>query len=138
MSKKNVRVYAGSPVTILDQDYNMRVTMLGNDYLDDVFGSPDVALAKYNEVLGAMRDGKFGKECRELLCHFIHAAIIHNAYDRDGNKIREIPTAFELRSSLTEGEMMRIFIVFGGALKASLPEQTEKKDTAEEGGSTPQ
>lgn len=123
----NIRNYRGERVEILGKEYFLFLSMLGNDYLDEVFGSPDKAAVKY----AAIRGKEIDKEVREVLCHFIHACLIHNAYDREGNVVREVPTAFELRSSLSQKELLMLFKAMEVAVVESNPKPAEGEASLE-------
>lgn len=126
----NIKNPAGMPVQIMGQSYNMLLTMLGNDYLEDTFGNPTLALKKYNDMIVKMNETGLDKECREILIHFIYASIIHNQFDNQGNVIREIPTAFEIKANLGQNDLLRLLRSMTQAQNMSfpdVPENTEEK-----------
>jgi len=130
----NIRKYAGIPVEIMGESYNMLLTMLGNDYLEDIFGTPTIALQKYNDMIVKMNETGLDKECREILIQFIYASIVHNQFDNQGNIIREIPTAFEIKSGLGQNDLLRLLQSMSKAQNMSFPDVVESQ---EEKGDTP-
>ena len=130
----NIRKYAGIPVEIMGESYNMLLTMLGNDYLEDIFGTPTIALQKYNDMIVKMNETGLDKECREILIQFIYASIVHNQFDNQGNIIREIPTAFEIKSGLGQNDLLRLLQSMSKAQNMSFHDVVESQ---EEKGDTP-
>lgn len=124
----NIRNYVGVPVEILGETYNMKLTMLGSDYLEETYGNPLAAFGKYNAMLGRLKEFGIDKECRETLINFIYAAIVHNQYDAQGNIIRKIPTAFELKSSLTGNDLILLLQAMTKAQSESLPDIDEAQE----------
>jgi hypothetical protein len=128
----NIRNHVGVPVEILGQKYNMLLTMLGNDYLEEIYGNPIIAMQKFQQMISRMKETGLDKESREILIHFIYAAICHNAYDFEGEIIRKIPTAFEIKSSLGQNALMKLLQAMNEAQNMSFPEPKESDDDQEE------
>ena len=127
----NVRNYAGIPVEIIGQKYNLLLTMLGNDYLEDQFGSPTAALTKYNDMITQINKTGMDKDCRDILIHFIYASIIHNQFDNQGNIIREIPGFFEIKSTLGQNDLLKLLQSMTAAQNASFPDPKEGQEEKE-------
>jgi len=125
---ENVRNYAGVPVVIMGQKYNMLLTMVGSDYLEEQFGSPTKALTAYNDMIKHMQKNGVDKESREVLIHFVYASIIHNQYDKIGNIIREIPTPFEIKSTLMQNDLLQLLKSITLAQNASFPDPQEDQE----------
>jgi hypothetical protein len=121
----NIRNYVGAPVEILGETYNMKLTMLGSDYLEEIYGNPLAAFNKYNEMIKRLKEVGVDKDCRETLINFVYAAIIHNQFDEQGNVVRKLPTAFELKSSLMQNDLIGLLQVMTKAQTESLPDVTD-------------
>ena len=127
----NIRNYAGTPVEIMGQKYNLLLTMLGNDYLEEQYGSPTAALTKYNDMVLRIQEVGMDKECRETLLHFIYASIIHNQFDNVGNIIREIPSVFELKSTLGQADLFNLLKSMTTVQSASFPDPNPNQEEKE-------
>ena len=124
----NIRKYAGVPVEIMGQQYNMLLTMLGNDYLEEHYGSPVIALQKYATMIENLKSNGLDKENRDILVHFIYASICHNAYDNQGNIVRDIPSAFEIKSSIGQNDLIKLLQAMNQAQQASFPDPVEQEE----------
>lgn len=128
----NIRNYVGVPVEIMGETYNMKLTMLGSDYLEETYGNPLEAFNKYNAMIARLKKNGVDKECRDTLINFIYASIIHNQFDDQGNVIRKIPTAFELKSSLMQNDLIALLQSMTRAQTESLPDVSESNEVQEE------
>jgi hypothetical protein len=118
---KNVSMNTGVPVSILGEDYNLSLTMLGMDYLDEQYGVAGAAMQSFVEMGKKFKEGSVDKESRDVLCNWVRASLIHNQFDRNGNKVREIPTVFQIHASLSVGELLGMAKLVLASYQVSFP-----------------
>jgi len=127
---KNIGMSTGIKVTILGEEYGLSLTMLGMDYLDEQYGASGAAMQSFVEMGKKFQTGDIDKESRAVLCHWILASLIHNQFDRDGKKVREIPTVFQIQASLSVGELLGMaqMVLASYQLSFPKPELSEGSD----------
>jgi hypothetical protein len=121
---KNIGKVAGITVKISGEEYRLSLTMLGLDYLDEIYGAGE-AMKKFQEMGQQFQAGNVDKEGRDILCHWVRASLIHNQFDETGKKVREIPTEFQIRSALSVGELMGMAQMVLASYRTSFPDPKE-------------
>ena len=129
---KNIGMNTGVSVTILGEEYGLSLTMLGMDYLDEQYGASGAAMEQFVEMGKKFQSGAIDKESREILCHWVRASLIHNQFDREGKKIRDIPTVFEIQASLSVGELLGMARLVLASYQLSFPKPAENEGGAED------
>jgi hypothetical protein len=122
MGLESIKINAGVPVEILGQKYYLAITMLGLDYLEEEYGSMAEAMKAFQKMGESFKASNIDKEARETLSKWVLAALIHNQFDNQGNKIKEIPSLFELKSGLKLGEFLSLAPVVLQSYQVSFPE----------------
>lgn len=124
---KNIKsnlVPVGVPVMIAGQEYRLSLTMLGLDYLDEKFGAGE-AMKKFQEMGQKLQTGDIDRESRDVMVEWIYASLVHNQFDNQGVKVREIPSVFQIRSSLAVGEILSMSAAVLASYRTSFPAPKE-------------
>lgn len=125
---KNIGKHVGQPVVIAGQEYRLSLTMLGLDYLDEKYGAGE-AMKKFQEMGQKLQSGNIDKEARAVLLDWVRASLIHNQFDEQGVKVRDIPTEFQIQSSVSVGELLALGAKVMESYRASFPTPREEGNT---------
>lgn len=124
---KNIGKHVGQPVVIAGQEYRLSLTMLGLDYLDEKYGAGE-AMKKFQEMGQNFQLGNIDKESRAVLLDWVRASLIHNQFDEQGVKVRDIPTEFQIQSSVSVGELLAMGAKVMESYRASFPAPKQDGD----------
>jgi len=124
---KNIGKHVGQPVMIAGQEYRLSLTMLGLDYLDEKYGAGE-AMKKFQEMGQKLQSGNIDKEARSVLLDWVRASLIHNQFDEQGVKVRDIPTEFQIQSSVSVGELLALGAKVMESYRASFPAPKQEGD----------
>ena len=120
-------------IVLLGEKFEFKLTMLGNEFLAGVYGTAKKAYQKLIDLSKAMTaaDG-LPAEAYDILLNFIHAGILHNKYDADGELTdRKVPTVNKLKMNLSDNDIIPLANALMTAQTVSSPDPVEKTESEE-------
>lgn len=131
---KNIKTTKSAKIVLIGEEFEFKLTMLSNEFLAEVFGTAKKAYQKLMELSAAMQtsDG-LPAEAYSILLHFIHAGILCNKYDEEGNEIdRKIPSVNKLKINLSDTDIIPFANALMNAQKVSSPDPIVSEVEGEE------